>query len=325
MVATTEANSPLTGAGPIAVIGAGSIGTGWAIVFASAGWLVRLHDVASNRLQEATEEIADRLHELGRFGLIAEPASAILARITVEADLAASVADTVHVQECAPEDLELKQGLFAALDAIAPEGCPIASSTSFIPISRLAAGLSGRERCLVVHPGNPPYLLRVAEIVPAPFTVAAVVDRTERLLAAAGIVPVRVAREVEGFVFNRLQGALLREAYCLVRDGVAAVADIDRLVRDGLGLRWSVVGPFETVDLNTRCGIAAHAARMGPAYARMGEERRQGEPWSEELVAAVVAARRAQLPLSDWPERVAWRDRLLMARLQARAHDEPGS
>ena len=109
--------------------------------------------------------------------------------------------------------------------------------------------------------------------MPAPFTAAAVVARTERLLRDAGIEPVRVAREVEGFVFNRLQGAMLREAYALVRDGVATVADIDRLVRDGLGLRWSVVGPFETVDLNTRGGIAAHAERMGPAYARMGAER----------------------------------------------------
>ena len=98
-------------------------------------------------------------------------------------------------------------------------------------------------------------------------------------------------------MFNRLQGALLREAYCLVRDGVATVADIDRLVRDGLGLRWSVIGPFETVDLNTRGGIAAHAEKMGPAYARMGAERGQHDPWTPELVAEVAAARRAELPL----------------------------
>ena len=104
---------------------------------------------------------------------------------------------------------------------------------------------------------------------------------------------VRVAREVEGFVFNRLQGAVLREAYCLVRDGVATVADIDRLMRDGLGLRWAAIGPFETVDLNTRGGIAAHAERMGPAYARMGAERGQDDPWTPELVAEVAEQRRA--------------------------------
>ena len=102
------------------------------------------------------------------------------------------------------------------------------------------------------------------ELVPAPFTDPAAADRAAELFSAAGLVPVRVAKEVEGFVFNRLQGAVLREAYCLVRDGVASVEDVDRVMRDGLGLRWSVIGPFETVDLNTRGGIASHARKMGP-------------------------------------------------------------
>ena len=192
-----------------------------------------------------------------------------------------------------------------------------------MPASRLAADLPGRARCLVVHPGNPPYLLRVAEVVPAPFTAAETVERTEALLRRAGMVPVRVRREVEGFVFNRLQGALLREAYCLVRDGVATVADIDLVVRDGLGLRWAAIGPFETADLNTRGGIAAHALRMGPSYARMGAERGQNDPWTPELVADVTAQRRAELDLADWGQRVAWRDRMMMALLRARETAEP--
>ena len=160
-------------------------------------------------------------------------------------------------------------------------------------------------------------------MVPAPFTSAETVERTEALLRRAGMVPVRVSREVEGFVFNRLQGALLREAYCLVRDGVATVADIDLVVRDGLGLRWAAIGPFETVDLNTRGGIAAHAERMGPSYARMGAERGQNDPWTPALVAEVTAQRRAELDLADWGPRVAWRDRLLMALLRARDTAEP--
>jgi 3-hydroxyacyl-CoA dehydrogenase len=222
-----------------------------------------------------------------------------------------------------PERLELKRELFGVLDRLAPAGCAIASSSSFIPASRFAADLPGRERCLVVHPGNPPYLLRVAEVVPAPFTAPAVVERVERLLRSADLAPVRVGREDEGFVFNRLQGALLREAYRLVRDGAATVDEVDRLVRDGLGLRWSVVGPFETVDLNTRGGIGAHAERMGPAYARMGAERGEGDnPWGDPvLVAHVTAERRAALNLRDWPDRVAWRDRELMALLRRRRRE----
>ncbi len=317
-------DDPSADAAPVAIVGAGSIGAGWAIVFATAGRPVRLHDTAPERLAAARAEIGARLADLQEFGLLAEAPAAILARVAATPDLDDCVAGAGHIQECVPEQLELKRAVLADLDACSPADCPIASSSSFMTASTLAVGLPGRERCLVVHPGNPPYLLRVAEIVPAPFTSAAAVGRTERLLRDAGIEPVRVAREVEGFVFNRLQGAMLREAYALVRDGVATVPDIDRLVRDGLGLRWSVLGPFETVDLNTRGGIAAHAERMGPAYARMGAERGQCEPWSAELVAEVVAARRAQLDLADWAARVAWRDRMLMARLRARAHDEPG-
>jgi 3-hydroxyacyl-CoA dehydrogenase len=121
-----------------------------------------------------------------------------------------------------------------------------------------------------------------------------------------------VRREVEGFIFHRLQGAVLREAYCLVRDGVASVDDIDTVMRDGLGRRWSFIGPFETVDLNTRGGISSHALKMGPAYERMGAERGQHDPWLPPLVEEVAAQRRELLPLDQWESRVRWRDRMLM-------------
>ena len=138
------------------------------------------------------------------------------------------------------------------------------------------------------------------------------------ILEGVGLSVVVVHEEIEGFVFNRLQGAVLREAYCLVRDGIASVDDIDRIMRDGLGLRWSVIGPFETVDLNTVGGIEAHAARLGPAYARMGAERGQHDPWTPELVAEVARQRREALPLEDWQARGAWRDRQIMAALATR-------
>ena len=125
---------------------------------------------------------------------------------------------------------------------------------------------------------------------------------------------------MEGFIFNRLQGALLREAYCLVRDGVASVDDVDEVVRSGLGRRWSIIGPFETADLNTRGGLESHAAKMGPAYERMGAERGQHDPWTPDLVAAATAQRRKLLELADWDDRVRWRDRQLM-RLQALWND----
>jgi L-gulonate 3-dehydrogenase len=305
-------------ASTVAIIGAGSIGVAFAIVFARAGLNVRVQDPDAGRRAAAPQEIAERLADLAHFGLVAEAGAAILDRVVFTAELAEAVAGADLVQECAPERLEVKRQLFAELDRLAPPSAVLASSSSAIRPSAFAAGLPGQARCLVAHPGNPPYLLSVIEIVPAPFTSLNVVSRTAQVFERTGLAPILVQKEPEGFVFNRLQGALLREAYCLVRDGIASVEDIDRIVRDGLGLRWSVIGPFETADLNTRGGIASHAEKMGPAYARMGAERGQNDPWTPELVDRVEQERRARLPLDEWAERVIWRDRALMALLECR-------
>lgn len=309
----------------IAVIGAGSIGVAWAIVFARAGASVSLHDPDPDRLADVPEEMRTRLCELSHFDLLAEAPETVIARVDVLSDLEGALAGASYVQECAPENLEIKRALFAELDRMAPATSVLASSSSAMPCSQLAADLPGRERCLVAHPGNPPYLLPIVELVPAPFTSADAVELAADLLGRAGMSVVRVGAEIEGFVFNRLQGALLREAYCLVRDGVVGVEDLDRVVREGLGRRWAVVGPFETVDLNTRGGIESHAARLGPAYARMGAERGQDDPWTPELVARVSSERRRLLALEDWEERVAWRDRKLMELERARRGAQPPS
>jgi 3-hydroxyacyl-CoA dehydrogenase len=172
-----------------------------------------------------------------------------------------------------------------------------------------------------VHPANPPYLLPIAEVVPAPFTTDATVDRVRRLLTASGMMPILVGKETEGFVFNRLQGALLREAYCLVRDGVATPPDIDAVVSLGLGRRWAVIGPFATAELNTRGGVRRHAELLGPAYARMGAERGQRDMWTPELVTQVAEATQRSLAPKEWDANVARRDRALMRLESARRAD----
>lgn len=307
-----------------AVIGAGSIGVAFALVFARAGHPVRVVDPDPARRAALDGEIAARLDDLAAHGLFAGDARAVRARVTAQEDLAAGVADAILVMECAPEDEAVKRAVFARIAQAAPVDAVLASASSAIGASRFAADLpeAARARCLVAHPGNPPTLIPVVELVPAPFTAADTLDAAERLLAGCGMRPVRLGREVEGFVYNRLQGAVLREAYCLVRDGVISATDLDTLVRDGLGLRWSVVGPFETADLNVRGGITAHAARMGAAYARMGAERGQDDPWTEDLVARVAAERRAVLPLERWEEGVRARDVGLMRALAARRRAE---
>ncbi|MGA6097532.1 3-hydroxyacyl-CoA dehydrogenase [Stutzerimonas marianensis] len=307
---------------PIAIVGAGSIGIAFSLVFARAGVPVRLYDPDAGMRDLAPASILERARALAAFDLLGEPPEQLAARVTIFHDLAEALMNVCMVQECAPERVELKREIFIELDRLAPVDAVLASASSTIPASAFVNELPGRARCLITHPGNPPYLLPVIEIVPAPFTADWAIHAASERFNAAGLKPVLVRKEVEGFVFNRLQGALLREAYCLVRDGVATVEDIDTVVRDGLGLRWSVIGPFETADLNTRGGIAAHAERLGPAYARMGAERGQRDPWTEELVAEVERQRREKLPLTGWEARVAWRDRELMKRIASRELDK---
>jgi len=302
----------------VAVVGAGSIGVAWALVFARAGHPVVVQDPDPARLTSAPEELRTRLLALDAHGLLDEPVDVVGGRVAATADVTEAVAAAVHVQECAPEDVDLKRRLFAQLDGLAPPDAVLASSSSALTCSSFAADVVGRRRCLVVHPGNPPYLLPVAELVPAPFTAPEVVDRTDALLSAVGMSVVRVEREVEGFVFNRLQGALLREAYCLVRDGVVTADDLDRVVRDGLGRRWAVLGPFATAELNTRGGIETHAARLGAAYARMGAERGQADPWSDTLVELVATQLHRVLPPDQWEDQVLLRDARLMVLERAR-------
>jgi 3-hydroxyacyl-CoA dehydrogenase len=296
----------------IAVVGGGSIGAGWAVVFARAGAAVALFEPDAERRAAVPGDLAGRLERLARGGLLDEHVSEVATRVALADSVDAVVDGAVHVQECAPERQDLKRELFAVLDAASAPDTVLASSSSMLTASAFVGELEGRARCLVAHPANPPYLLPVVELVPAPFTDADVLERTRGLFASAGMSPVVVAREVEGFVFNRLQGALLREAYCLVRDGVASVEDVDRVVREGPGRRWALMGPFETADLNTRGGIEAHAERLGPAYARMGAERGQHDPWTPELVARVAAELHRRLPLERWDERVARRDEALI-------------
>lgn len=318
---STQDRPPVTEAPGVAIVGAGSIGLAWSIVFARAGSAVRVYDVAPGMREGAPAAIGRRLAELCRADLLDEAPEAIAARVGVVDELAAAVAGADWVQECVVEDLGVKRTLFAELDRLAGAETVLASSTSMIACSRWAGELPRRDRCLVVHPGNPPYLLPVAELVPAPFTSSATVTRAQTVLTAAGMLPVLVHGEPEGFVFNRLQGALLREAYCLVRDGVASAADIDRVVSSGLGRRWAVLGPFAVAQLNTRGGLRRHAEVMGPAYERMGAERGQHDPWTAELVAAVAADVDARLPPDHWDEQVVRRDEAIIALERARRAD----
>jgi 3-hydroxyacyl-CoA dehydrogenase len=299
-------------AGTVAIIGAGSIGIAWAVVFASAGMKVRWSESVPEVRESAIAETTLKLEDLAAAELLDEPIAQILDRITVCEELADALEGAGFVQECVVEDVEVKRALFAELDRLTSTDVVLASSTSTIMASLFADGLPGRERCLVVHPANPPYFLRVAEIVPAAFTSPAAIEATRALLLRAGIAPIQLEREIEGFAMNRLQGALLREAYCLVRDGIISPTDIDTLVRDGLGRRWSLIGPFTTSELNTRGGLRRHGELIGPVYARIGVERAAENPWTPETIDRVATEIERALPHDSWQENVRERDRAMI-------------
>ena len=296
----------------IAVVGAGLIGRAWSLVFARADFPVGLYDADPGQLDAARNWIARTAESLSSFGLAGAP-DALSARVTGVSDLAEAVTPAAYVQECAPEDLETKRAIFAELDHLAGADTILASSTSGIGASQFTQNLDGAERCLVAHPVNPPYLVPLVELCPSPATSRTVLDRASALLEAAGQAPVVVEREVRGFLLNRLQGAVLNEALRLYEDGLASAEDIDRTVKYGLGLRWSFMGPFETIDLNAPGGIADYAARYGPLYEDLGREQADPRPWRQATVAGLERERRTYLDAEGLADRQAWRDRRLMA------------
>jgi len=296
----------------IGIVGAGLIGRSWAMVFARAGIPAVMWDAVDGVAEGAMGIIGERLGDLHAAGLITEAPAAVMARIAVAKTLEDCLGGVTYVQEQGPERVEVKRELFARLDAIAAPDVVLASSTSGIPASAFTEHLKGRARCLVAHPVNPSYLVPLVELVGAPCTDLAAVARTRALMDRVGQVPVTAMKETRGFVLNRLQAALVAEAFRLVRDGVMSPEDVDACVRDGLGLRWSFMGPFETIDLNAPGGVADYVARFGPLMGGITAEQAPYD-YDAPTVARVTAARRDALEVERIAERSAWRDRRLMA------------
>lgn len=309
-----------------AVAGAGLIGRAWAIVFARAGHHVKLWDGSSDALAASLPLLRANLDDLEAQGLI-DSAEAVAERVTPAASLADALDGARWMQECIAETVEAKLGLFAEADRYAEPDAILASSSSSITASKYTEALDGRLRCLVAHPVNPPYLVPLVELCPAPWTDPAVVERARQTMDSVGMVPVAVNREVEGFVLNRLQGALLAEAFKLVADGVISSDDLDKTVKDGLGLRWSFMGPFETIDLNAPGGVADYCKRYGGIYERLQAEQAEIRVWDDDTVKRIEAERRRSLSADGLDTRQVWRDRRLMALLKHKkaASDEFGS
>lgn len=298
----------------IAIIGTGLIGRAWAVSFARSGAEVRLWDQADGAAAKAVEYIAGVLGDLAHYDLlVGQKPSDLLGRISTPAKLSDALAHTNYVQENTPEILDVKIKVFGMLDAEAPGDAILASSTSALLPSAFTKELNGRARCVVVHPINPPYLIPAAEIVPAPWTSLETVERAKAILIAAGHAPLVMKKELDGFIMNRLQGALLEEAFRLVADGYASVEDVDIGIRDGLALRWSFMGPFETIDLNAPKGTRDYAERYQSIYENIFPQMQRRVDWTGPVMDKIEIERRNKVPLEQLQSRQVWRDQRLMA------------
>ncbi|WP_119272197.1 3-hydroxyacyl-CoA dehydrogenase [Taklimakanibacter deserti] len=292
-------------AGSAAIVGTGLIGRSWALVFARAGWSVKLFDpspeAADNAAKWIDAALADDVPDADRR-------SAVRRRIGISPTLADAVAGATHVQENTTEALELKRTVLADIDRLAAPETIIASSTSALLPSAFSESLPGRARVLVAHPVNPPHLVPLVEMLGAPWTSAEAIARATDTMTAIGQSPIRIHREIDGFVLNRLQAALVNEAMALVDAKVASPADIDKCLTDGLALRWAFIGPFETMDLNADGGFADYARKYRSLFEIMGRTLGSSRPWSEAAMSVVSDDRRQRLPLDAIAERQRWRD-----------------
>jgi 3-hydroxybutyryl-CoA dehydrogenase len=258
----------------IAVIGAGLMGHGIAQVFALAGHVVTITDAITANLDTVTARIAANLADLGDDAAAAN-------RVAPNADLAATVRDADYVVEAVLEDLPLKQTLFAEIERHVRPDAILASNTSVIPITKIMEGLRHRERALGTHWWNPPYLVPLVEVIGTEWTAPQVIDRVMALHKSIGKTPVHVKKDVAGFVGNRLQHALWREAVALVEHGICDAETVDTVIKAAFGRRLAVLGPLENADLvGTDLTLAIHRTVLPEI-----DSRPAASPYLEQLVA----------------------------------------
>jgi len=244
----------------VGVVGTGLMGSGIAAVFAAAGRTVFLFDKDPKRLDEATKRIVGIYEEMRGAGLTSLSQAEILSHIKPVSELA-DLRTVEFIIEAVPEVLEIKQALYRELETMVAERVILASNTSGFMPSKLSEFLVHPDRFIVAHFWNPPHAIPLVEVVPSQHTSAAVVERTIALLRESRAEPVLVEKEIPGFIGNRLQYAMLREALAIVRSGAASPEAVDTVMKASLGRRYATVGPLETADLgglDTFLTIASH-------------------------------------------------------------------
>ncbi|XP_042541371.1 lambda-crystallin homolog [Dipodomys spectabilis] len=313
-------------AGGVVIVGSGLIGRNWAMLFASGGFKVKLYDIEQQQITNALENIRKEMKLLEKSDALKGSLSAEqqLSLISGCTTLAQAVEGAVHIQECVPENLELKKKIFAQLDRIVDDKVVLSSSSSCLMPSKLFVGLAHVKQCIVAHPVNPPYYVPLVELIPHPETAPATMDRTHALMRKIGQSPVRVLKEIDGFVLNRLQYAIISEAWRLVEEGIVSPSDVDLVMSDGLGMRYAFIGPLETMHLNAE-GVVSYCDRYSEGMKRVLKTFGPIPEFSRATVEKVNQDMCLKVP--DDPEHLAarrqWRDDCLMRLAKLKNQVQP--
>lgn len=264
-------NSGACGKEKVGIVGSGLIGRSWAMLFAAAGYKVVMYDIEKSQLDQAMLVIEEQLLDLESKKLLRGKLNAgeQLRLISTTNELGVAVQSSVHIQECVPENLDLKKKIFARIcDLCTDDSTVLSSSTSCILPSKIFSELPRVAQCIVSHPCNPPYFCPLTEIIPHPKTSDIVIAKTKDIMNKIGQSPVMIKKEVDGFGLNRMQYAVINEAWRLVSDGIMSVEDVDKIFTEGLGMRYAFIGPFETIHLNAE-GVKSYMERYGPTIQRV--------------------------------------------------------
>ncbi|MBK8249610.1 MAG: 3-hydroxyacyl-CoA dehydrogenase [Gemmatimonadetes bacterium] len=297
----------------VAVVGCGVIGRSWIRVFTRAGHPVRVFDVSPQAIEQALAWHAVAAARDGRGGT--EPQGAT--------SLAEALGGAVWVQESGPEALPAKQALYAEMDSCAAPEAILASSTSTLDMTEISRGLRGARRCVVAHPVNPPHVVPAVELLGGAVTDPGIVARASEFLRGVGQTPVILRRYVPGFLLNRMQAALVREAISLLDGGVADADAIDAVIRDGLGLRWALMGPFGVANTNADGGVREYFTRYGASFRWLMDDLGSTPSFDATTIERIGAGVDAMYPGVSHEALRAWRDRMVERITDLKRDDHP--
>jgi L-gulonate 3-dehydrogenase len=304
------------------VIGTGVIGRSWAQVFIRSGCSVALYDSDARQIKNAVDWIREDLEMDSRDGAIdKKEMNSRLERVTECSSLSEALAQSQYVQECGPERMEMKKRIFSDLDKIIGPDTIVGSSTSGLSMTEIAAGLRNAARYLVAHPVNPPHVIPVVEIVPGKETAPAIVTVVRQFFSDLGQMPITLRFHVPGFLLNRLQAAILREAIYLVESGVADLEDIDSVVSEGVGLRWALMGPFGVTNSNADGGLRENLSRFRETILELMNDLGPPSTLSPSVINKLSEAMERKVGADKQAQLRRWRDRMVRKLRKLKAAD----